>query len=55
MIRTMQEARLIESMKRFSSAEKQMDFTRQSTIWNHGPAGKMDIQELAGLGLMDQG
>lgn len=52
-IRTMQESRLIESMKKLSSAEKQLDFTRQSTIWNHGPAGKIDLQDLAGLGLIE--
>ena len=52
-ISTMQETQLIESMKNFSSQEKQLDFANQSTIWNHGPAGKMDLQDLAGLGLVD--
>jgi len=51
-IGTMQEAELIESMKRFSSQEKQLDFAHHSTIWNHGPAGKMDLHDLAGLGLV---
>lgn len=52
-IRTMQESALIESMKKLSSAEKQLNFNNQSTIWNHGPAGKMDIDDLSGLGLKD--
>ncbi|HLF30852.1 MAG TPA: YkvA family protein [Xanthomonadales bacterium] len=52
-IRTMQESQLMESLKKMSSAEKQLNFSNQSTIWNHGPAGKMDLQDLAGLGLID--
>jgi hypothetical protein len=51
-IHTMQETRLIESVKKFSSEEKQLNFAHQSTIWNHGPAGGMDLQDLAGLGLV---
>jgi hypothetical protein len=53
-IRTMQETRLMESVKKFSSEEKQLNFAHQSTIWNHGPAGGMDLQDLAGLGLVDE-
>ena len=53
-IRTMQETQLIESMKLFSSEEKQFNFANQSTIWNHGPAGNMDLKDLAGLGLVDE-
>jgi len=53
-ISTMQETQLIESMKHFSSQEKQLDFANRSTIWNHGPVGRMDLQELAGLGLVDR-
>ncbi len=52
-IRTLQESRLVESMKKMSSAEKQLNFANRSTIWNHGPAGKVDIRDLAGLGLID--
>lgn len=53
-IRTMQETQLIESLKLFSSEEKQLNFANQSTIWNHGPAGNMDLKDLAGLGLVDE-
>lgn len=52
-MRTMQESRLVESLKKMSSAEKQLNFANQSTIWSHGPAGKVDIRDLAGLGLID--
>ncbi len=53
-IHTMQETELIEVMKKFSSEEKQLAFAHRSTIWNHGPAGSMDLQELAGLGLVPE-
>jgi uncharacterized membrane protein YkvA (DUF1232 family) len=49
---TMRESRAIESMKRLASAEKQLDFARHSTIWNHGPAGDLGISALAGIGLL---
>jgi len=49
---TMRESRAIESMKRLASAEKQLDFARQSTIWNHGPAGDLGVSALAGIGLL---
>jgi uncharacterized membrane protein YkvA (DUF1232 family) len=52
-IGTMKESELIESVKRLSSREKQLDFARQSTIWSHGPVGTMDTHDLAGLGLAD--
>jgi uncharacterized membrane protein YkvA (DUF1232 family) len=48
---TLRESRAVESMKRFASAEKQLDFARQSTIWNHGPAGDLGVNALAGIGL----
>lgn len=51
---TMRESRAIESMKRLASAEKQLDFARQSTIWNHGPAGDLGVSALAGIGLSAQ-
>jgi len=49
----MQETGLIETVKSFASEEKQLNFASHSTIWNHGPAGKMNIDDLAGLGLLD--
>jgi len=52
-IKTMQTTGLIDAVKSLASEEKQTFFSRQSTIWNHGPAGSMEIKELAGLGLLD--
>ena len=48
----LQEAGLIEAVKSFASEEKQLHFSGNSNIWNHGPAGNMDIAELSGLGLL---
>jgi uncharacterized membrane protein YkvA (DUF1232 family) len=52
-ITTMQQTGLIEAMKSFASEEKQLNFSNHSTIWNHGPAGNLEIDGLAGLGLYD--
>ena len=52
-IKTMQTTGLIGAVMSLASEEKQTLFSRQSTIWNHGPAGSMEIKELAGLGLLD--
>ncbi len=50
---TMQETGLIDAVRLFASEEKQIDFSNRSTIWNHGPAGQTEIDDLAGLGLLD--
>ena len=52
-LRTMQETKMIQAVKNFASTEKQLDFANRSTIWNHGPAGRMDLRDLAGLGLVE--
>jgi len=52
-IRTMQETHLVQAVKKLASEEKQILFARQSTIWNHNPAGDMSIDDLAGLGLVE--
>lgn len=50
---TMQSAGLIDAVKALASPEKKLDFDQRSTIWNHGPAGDIDLQELNQLGLLD--
>lgn len=50
---TMQETGLIDAVRLFASEEKRIDFSNRSTIWNHGPAGQTEIDDLAGLGLLD--
>ena len=51
-LNTMRESGAIDSMKKLASQEKQLDFARQSTIWNHGPAGDLGVNALAGIGLL---
>lgn len=51
-LNTMRESGAIDSMKKLASHEKQLDFARQSTIWNHGPAGDLGVNALAGIGLL---
>jgi len=50
----LQKTGLIEAAKSFASEEKRLHFSSHSTIWNHGPAGNSDLQELAGLGLLEE-
>jgi hypothetical protein len=52
-ITALQQTGLIEAVKSFASREKQLHFSSGSNIWNHGPAGNMEIEELSGLGLLD--
>ena len=52
-LRTMNESGLMDAVKALSSPEKQLDFAHHSTIWNHGPAGSMDVTGLNRLGLVD--
>ena len=50
---TMQNAGLIDAVKALASPEKQLAFDQRSTIWNHGPAGDIDLQELDRFGLLE--
>lgn len=50
---TMQSAGLINAVKALASPEKQLNFDQRSTIWNHGPAGDIDLRELERLGLLE--
>jgi len=51
-IRTMNETGLVEAVKSMASEEKQLNFATNSTIWNHGPAGELDMRNLEKLGLL---
>jgi uncharacterized membrane protein YkvA (DUF1232 family) len=51
-IQTMTETGLIEAMKALASEEKRLNFAANSTIWSHGPAGELDIEDLKKLGLL---
>ncbi|HKJ16454.1 MAG TPA: hypothetical protein VJ984_03820 [Xanthomonadales bacterium] len=50
---TMQSTGLIDAVKALASPEKKLDFSQKSTIWNHGPAGDIDLKELDRLGLLE--
>lgn len=50
---TMKDTGLIEAVKNLASPEKQLDFSSRSNIWNHGPAGDFDLEELGRFGLLE--
>jgi len=47
-------AHITEAIKLLANPEKQKLFTRQATIWNHDAAGELPINQLSGLGLIDE-
>jgi len=51
-IRTMKATGLIEAVATLASEEKRLDFAANSTIWNHGPAGRSEVADLARLGIV---
>ena len=51
-IKTMTETGLIEAVKSMASKEKQVSFAANSTIWGHGPASQLNLDDLARLGLL---
>ncbi|MGD8930736.1 MAG: hypothetical protein PVI22_17370, partial [Lysobacterales bacterium] len=52
-IRTMSETGIILALTALASEEKRLHLAANHTIWNHGPAGREDLETLAGLGLLD--
>jgi hypothetical protein len=52
-LRTTKEAGLMESVKRLAGEEKQIHFRTNSTIWSHGPAGQLDLEDLEILGIAE--
>ena len=51
-MRTMKETRLVEAVKKLAGEEKRMHLDADSTIWNHGPAGHLDLEGLEKLGIL---
>lgn len=51
-VRTMKDACVIESVKKLADEEKRIHLDANSTIWNHGPVGELDIEGLEGLGIL---
>ncbi|MBT8051281.1 MAG: hypothetical protein KJO70_08780 [Gammaproteobacteria bacterium] len=51
-VRTMKEARLLDAVKKLAGKDKRIHLDANSTIWNHGPAGQLDLAGLEKLGLL---
>lgn len=51
-IRTMKATGLIEAVKSLASEQKRLDFAANNTIWRHGPAGRVEVGDLAKLGIL---
>jgi uncharacterized membrane protein YkvA (DUF1232 family) len=52
-IATMRDSGVVDAVKAMADPEKKLHFANQSTIWNHGPAGALDVRKLEQLGLLD--
>jgi hypothetical protein len=50
----MKDTGLLQAVKALASPEKQLDFSQKSTIWNHGPAGDVDLEDLGRFGLLEE-
>jgi len=46
------DARVEEAVKWLASPEKQQLLDSQATIWNHGPVSQVSVDQLSGLGLV---
>lgn len=51
-VRTMKEACLVDAVKALAGEEKRMLLDANSTIWNHGPAGQLDLAGLEKIGIL---
>jgi len=47
------EAGIMQAVKSLASENKQKNFQASANIWNHGPAGRMPMDDLKGLGLTE--
>lgn len=50
---TLRETGLIETVASLAGEKKRLDLAANSTIWNHGPAGRIDVTSLVPLGVTD--
>jgi uncharacterized membrane protein YkvA (DUF1232 family) len=51
-VRTMKKARLLDAVKKLAGEDKRLLLDANSTVWNHGPAGQLDVHGLEKLGLL---
>lgn len=49
--KTLQDAGIMAAVQAMASREKQLDFSKQGTIWNHGSVDSMDSSAMRDLGL----
>jgi uncharacterized membrane protein YkvA (DUF1232 family) len=52
-IRAMKETGLIDAVTSLAEGEKRLNFASNSTIWSHGPAGRIDLDGLDRLGIRE--
>jgi hypothetical protein len=51
--RTLKATGLVESVRNLAEDEKRINLGSDSTIWSHGPVSRIDIGELAGIGITE--
>ena len=51
--RAVEDARVKEAVKLLSNPETQRLLDSQATIWNHGPVSELPVDQLSGMGLID--
>ena len=52
--KTLHDAGIMDAVQAMASKEKQLDFSKQGTIWNHGSVDSMETAALLNLGLGEQ-
>jgi uncharacterized membrane protein YkvA (DUF1232 family) len=51
--RSLEQAGIMGALKSLASPAKQLRLAKRATIWNHDPAGQFPVEDLRGLGLLD--
>jgi uncharacterized membrane protein YkvA (DUF1232 family) len=51
--RTLNETGLVESVRNLAEDEKRINLGSDSTIWGHGPVGRITVEDLSGLGITE--
>lgn len=53
-LKAIKDAEVMQAVKSMATLEKQLNFDAHGTIWNHGPAGGMPVEDLTSLGLKQE-
>ena len=51
--RALNETGLVESVRNLAEDEKRINLGSDSTIWGHGPVGRITVEDLSGLGITE--